>query len=63
MGLKNIPRFLVFVHVQELTNPTVEAPGKGYIGEYTMKVSSVDLKQSTPGGFVLSPPPFPLFLL
>lgn len=39
--------------MQELTNPTVEAPGKGYIGEYTMKVSSVDLKQSTPERFVL----------
>lgn len=50
---KNIHRFLVIVHMQELTNPTVEAPGKGYIGEYTMKVSSVDLKQSTPERFVL----------
>lgn len=36
--------FLVFLHPQELTNPTVEAPGKGYIGKYSTKVSSVDLK-------------------
>ena len=27
----------LFLHMQELTNPLVEAPGKGYIGKYNTK--------------------------
>lgn len=31
---EKMPHFVVFLYMQELANPTVEAPGKGYIGEY-----------------------------
>lgn len=34
-----------FVCVQELANPTVDAPGKGYIGKHGAKVSSANLKK------------------
>lgn len=44
--MKRKPRTLLcFFYMQELANPTVEAPGKGYIGEYSMRVPSVDWRK------------------